>query len=99
MKKNKNSFKVGNIIKHHSHNIKDVYEYDKFGEKRFKGHDIVKNEENLIIVGHDGKRHFIVCPLGDFITYQARTYFSYGGFDNCFKILTSYVNDSCFPVS
>ena len=99
VKKNKNNFKAGNIIKHRYEHHKDLFEYDKSGEGHFKGREIIKKEETLLIVGHDGKRHFIVCPLGDFITYQARTYFSHGGFDNCFKILVNYVNDRCFPVS
>lgn len=99
VKKNKNKFKVGNIVKHYYQYHKDLYEYDKFGERRFTGHEIVKNEETLLIVGHDGKSHFIVAAMGESISFQARTYFTYGGFDKCFKILANYVNDCCFPVS
>jgi hypothetical protein len=99
VKTNKNKFKAGNIIKHHYQHHKDLFEYDKSGERYFKGQEIIKNEETLLIVGHDGKKHFIVCPLGDFITFQSRTYFPHGGFEKCFKILVNYVNDCCFPVS
>lgn len=99
MKKNKKNFKAGDIVKHHYQYHKDQYELDKWGERKFVGQEIIKQEETLLIVGHDGKSHFIVAPLGDNISFSSRRYFQHGGFDKCFKILANYVNENCFSVS
>jgi hypothetical protein len=84
VKKNKKNFKVGNIIKHYYQSYTVKYEIDKWGEKKFAGQEIVKKEETLLIIGHDGKSHFIVTPLGENITFNSRKYFQHGGFDKCF---------------
>ena len=75
MKKNKKNFKAGDIVKHHYQYHKDKYELDKWGERKFVGQEIIKEEDTLLIVGHDGKSHFIVAPLGDNISFSSRHYF------------------------
>lgn len=99
VKKNKKNFKAGDIIKHYYQYHKDQYELDKWGERKFVGKEIIKQEETLLILGHDGKSHFIVTPLGENISFGSRKYFQHGGFDKCFKVLANYVNDNCFSVS
>lgn len=97
MSKKKN-FKVGDMVKNYYQYSKDVYETDKYGERRFARKDIVKQEETLLIVGHDGKSNFIVTPMGDNISFASRHYFEYGGFQKCFKVLANYINDNCFRI-
>lgn len=99
MKKNKKNFKAGDIVKHYFRYDKNQYELDKWGKRQIVGQETIKQEEILLIVGHDGKSHFVVAPLGEHISFSSRKYFQYGGFDKCFKILANYVNDNCFSVS
>lgn len=99
MKKNKKNFKAGDIVKHYYQYHKDKYEFDKWGERKFVGKEIINQEETLLIVGHDGNMHFIAAPLGDIISFNSRAYFQHGGFDRCFKILANYVNNNCISVS
>lgn len=94
----KKGFKVGDMVKNYYQYYKDVYETDKFGERRFVEKQIIKQEETLLIVAHDGKASFIVTPIGDNISFNSRKYFNYGGFDRCFKVLVNYVNDNCFSI-
>lgn len=93
----KKNFKVGDIVKHTMNLYKDNYEYVD-GERRFVDRTIDKKEETLLIVGYDSKK-FIVTPLGDYVHFNHRKYFTYGGFERCFNVLASYVNDCCTSVS
>ena len=96
--KSKN-FKVGNIIKHSVTRSNDVYFTDAYGEKRFSNKEVVSQEETLLIVGYENGC-FIVYPMETNVDRpKYRTYVTYGGFHNCFKMLAKYVNDSCTPVS
>lgn len=97
MSKKKN-FKAGDIVKHHYQYHKDVYDTDKFGERRFVRKDVVTEVETFLIIGHDGNGYFIVTAMGDVISFQSRRYFSHGGFDKCFKVLANYVNDNCIRI-
>jgi hypothetical protein len=101
MTKNKTKkFKVGDIIKSKVQLYSDKFEYDEYlNERKVVSRDIQNKEETLLIVGHDGDKRFIVAPLGENIYFSNRTYFSYGGFDKCFKLLVNYVNDNCTSIS
>jgi hypothetical protein len=69
------------------------------GENRFVRKEVEEREETLLIVGYSDKS-FIVTPLGSPIgvgSRQAR--FTFGGFPNCFKLLSKYVNETCYSVS
>jgi hypothetical protein len=98
MSKKKSKFKVGDIVKSEFQFYKDRTEWTN-GEERLVTRDIVKKEETLLILGHDGKKSFIVTPLGENIYFGNRKYFPHGGFDKCFKLFVDYVNDNCFSVS
>lgn len=98
-KSEKKTFKVGNIILHKVSIGKDIYAQQSDGESRFVRKEIEEREETLLIVGYSDKS-FIVTPLGSPIgvgSRQAR--FTFGGFPNCFKLLSKYVNETCYSVS
>lgn len=96
-KKNK-KFKVGDIVKSEIQFYKDEIQHIE-QEERIVKRNITKKEETLLILGHDGKKSFIVTPLGEDIYFGNRKYFSHGGFDKCFKLFVDYVNTNCFSVS
>lgn len=98
-KSEKKTFKVGNIILHKVSIGKDIYAQQSDGENRFVRKEIEEREETLLIAGYSDKS-FIVTPLGSPIgvgSRQAR--FTFGGFPNCFKLLSKYVNETCYSVS
>jgi len=98
-KSEKKTFKVGNIILHKVSIGKDIYAQQSDGENRFVRKEVEEREETLLIVGYSDKS-FIVTPLGSPIgvgSRQAR--FTFGGFPNCFKLLSKYVNETCYSVS
>jgi hypothetical protein len=103
-KSEKKTFKVGNIILHKVSIGKDIYAQQPDGENRFVRKEVEEREETLLIVGYSDKS-FIVTPLGSPIgvspigvgSRQAR--FTFGGFPNCFKLLSKYVNETCYSVS
>jgi hypothetical protein len=98
MSKKKNKFKVGDIVKSEIQFYKDRTEWTN-DQETLVSRDITKKEETLLILGHDGKKSFIVTPLGEDIYFGNRKYFPHGGFDRCFKLFVDYVNDNCFSVS
>jgi hypothetical protein len=98
-KSEKKTFKVGNIILHKVSIANDIYAQQSDGESRFVRKEVEEREETLLIVGYSDKS-FIVTPLGSPIgvgSRQAR--FTFGGFPNCFKLLSKYVNETCYSVS
>jgi len=99
LSKIKKNFKAGNIILHTVSVGNDIYENSNDGERKFVRKDVSYHEETLLIVGH-AEKYFIVAPLGECMHFgDRRKYFNYGGFPNCFRMLTTYVNQSCLLVS
>lgn len=98
-KSEKNTFKVGNIILHKVNIGNDIYARQSDGESRFVRKEVEEREETLLIVGYSDKS-FIVTPLGPAIGVGSRRpIFAFGGFPNCFKLLSKYVNETCYSVS
>ena len=100
MAKKARTFRIGDIVKCHVQTISDISEHDPYNdETRLKKREVSTQSDTLLILGHDGDKRFIVAPMGENIPYSNRKYFSFGGFDKCFKLLVSYVNDNCSLVS
>lgn len=100
MAKKAKGFKIGDIVKCHVQTISDVSEYDPYSDgTRLKKREVSTQSDTLLILGHDGDKRFIVTPMGENIHYSNRKYFNFGGFDKCFKLLVTYVNENCSLVS
>lgn len=96
----KKGFKIGDIIKCNFQNINDTREYDPYNnDTRLKKREVITKSDTLLILGHDGDKRFIVAPMGENNMFSNRKYFSFGGFDKCFKLLVTYVNENCSLVS
>ena len=93
MSKSKNkSFKVGDIVLNSFNVIANGYQWDTINNK------VDAVNETLLIVGYDGGS-FIVAPMGEHYHFNRRLFFSYGGFERCFKLLASHVNKNCTSIS
>lgn len=100
MAKKAKGFKIGDIVKCNFQSFNDISEYDPYSEgKRLKKREVFVQTDTLLILGHDGDRRFIVTPMGENIPFTNRHYFNFGGFDKCFKLLVTYVNENCSLVS
>ena len=94
MNKSINKFKIGNLIIHYMNTTATVYDLGVQPKKVTTSH-----QETLLILAREND-YFIVSPFGtQTLLPHRRIRFSHGGFDNCFKMLISYVNKTCFPVS
>jgi hypothetical protein len=100
MAKKAKGFKIGDIVKCNFQSINDVSEYDPYNDgTRLKKRSVTTQTDTLLILGHDGEKRFIVTPMGEYIPFSNRNYFTFGGFDKCFKLLVTYVNENCSLVS
>jgi hypothetical protein len=92
-------FKIGDIVSSEVEMYRDNMQYQNDSDLVLASREITRRQETLLILAHDGNNSFIVTPLGENIFFSQRKYFSYGGFDKCFKLLVSYVNKNCTSVS
>ncbi len=100
MLKKPKGFKIGDIVRCCVQTYEDVKEHDPYNnEVRVAKRHVLTTYDTLLIIGHDGDKRFIVTPMGNYTHYSNRKYFSHGGFENCYKLLVSYVNENSSIVS